>query len=319
MSAPFKRPEVTLKDMLEGMYKPGTREQSIIMKICYRERDLFALVKDIFDELGMPGAVQQANVDVGDIQWATSDGEQYGFVVERKAVSDLAASLCDPRWREQNARMNNISLDKVVMYIIEGNILGPSRGAAPKSRLGAIVKKIARDGIRVGQVNSMDETAVLLVFMHFHLEHLKRDALAPKEYFYGRGITASSKKKDTRKEHRLECFLAQINGVSPEKGHAIAKVYPTVGSLLRAYMARPSSADVLLADILYKPDGTSKPRRIGPAVSKEIAEWFDIPEWTDFSGPSKKKRKVTSDSCLDDDSFLDDHSDYAPRKKNISK
>ena len=49
-----------------------------------------------------------APLDIGDIQFRR--GEETILIIERKSVTDLAASICDGRSREQKARLFNCGL-----------------------------------------------------------------------------------------------------------------------------------------------------------------------------------------------------------------
>jgi ERCC4-type nuclease len=60
-------------------------------------------------------------LDLGDIVFRTSDGNVL-FIIERKTINDLKASICDGRLREQKARlMSNFDRSRI-MYLIEGEI-----------------------------------------------------------------------------------------------------------------------------------------------------------------------------------------------------
>jgi len=315
--------------------KPPLR--ALTMVLCYRETVLYDLVKRRMEALGMGDCVKQGSIAVGDIQWQTFDGEPFGFVVERKTVADLAASIVDPRWKEQCGRMLAMGLQDVMMYIVDGNMHSAAHGAPFKSRLGSIINKVARDKVRVAKTDSVQQTAEFLVYVHMYLEHVSASNFEQKATFsYGDYIKGSDKKRERLKEHNLERILLEVNGVSTTVAQAIKSHYPTVASLISAYLAAPERANTLLKNIVYTTVGGHQ-RFIGPAVSKEVASWFEVSQWrlptSGSSGtptaprklkpnitpkPTGAKRKIiidaddNDDGADDDDGYISDPPDASP-------
>lgn len=91
-----------------------------------------------------------------------------GLLIERKAVSDLEASILDGRYREQRSRLLAAATEWKAhpVYIIEGSLdrLG---GRLPKS---ALLKHLTRLSLRYKiqffQTTDEDDTAALILLLH---------------------------------------------------------------------------------------------------------------------------------------------------------
>lgn len=77
-----------------------------------RENDLYLLFKEIYPE------VEIRMLDIGDIHICNENGELL-LCIERKSITDVAASITDGRWNEQKLRaISNYSVNRI-MYMIE--------------------------------------------------------------------------------------------------------------------------------------------------------------------------------------------------------
>jgi ERCC4-type nuclease len=88
----------------------------LIVHIDFREKDLYNILSKITD---LPFSVVSQNLEVGDIM-ITTDSDQPLLVLERKTLSDLAASNRDGRYREQRSRLLSVKGQAIsIAYIIE--------------------------------------------------------------------------------------------------------------------------------------------------------------------------------------------------------
>lgn len=99
----------------------------------------------------------------------------YEFIIERKCVLDMIASIKDGRYREQKIRLlaecKNTTRDRhvIIVYIIEGTP-AELRLSADKTMLsGSLISSIFRDKIPVLRTYSLQDTFDLLVRMNDRL------------------------------------------------------------------------------------------------------------------------------------------------------
>ena len=78
------------------------------------------------------------NLDIGDIQYKMND--ELIYIIERKTVDDLGASINDGRYKEQKVRLLSNNKNNIY-YIIEGDI-NECKTLSKKSILGSIINMI---------------------------------------------------------------------------------------------------------------------------------------------------------------------------------
>ena len=82
---------------------------------------------EILNKLQSPIPIEEKNLSLGDFTWIYKDqldGEEYmlDFIIERKTLNDLSASILDGRYNEQKYRLKN-SPYKNIYYLFEGTEL----------------------------------------------------------------------------------------------------------------------------------------------------------------------------------------------------
>ena len=82
---------------------------------------------EILNKLHYPIPIEEKNLSLGDFTWIYKDqldGEEYmiDFIIERKTLNDLSASILDGRYNEQKYRLKN-SPYKNIYYLFEGTEL----------------------------------------------------------------------------------------------------------------------------------------------------------------------------------------------------
>ena len=176
--------------------------------------------------LGVP--VTRARLDVGDVLVAASGTL---VCVERKTWADLAASICDGRFREQKSRM--VEPDTTYCYVIEGGDL-PGwdefyRGMSYKALWGALMTTALRDGVPVFHARTTQDIAALLAYV---LGKAQEGGFAAK----GGPATlpgVAKRKRDNLAEPAaiLRAMLCTIPGMSVAKADALMAQWPTLGEL----------------------------------------------------------------------------------------
>ena len=118
-----------------------------------RENEIIKLLeKDNFNFI-------KSNLELGDIQFKHDDNIIY--IIERKTVNDLGASIKDGRYKEQKIRLlsNN---NNNIYYIIEGNI-NYCETLSTKAILGSIINMIFRDNIKIIYSKDVKQTLDIIL------------------------------------------------------------------------------------------------------------------------------------------------------------
>ena len=231
-----------------------------------RERELINLLttnKVVF---------QIETLDVGDIIFKHDD--KIIFVIERKTLNDLKASICDGRLREQKARLMSNFEKSRIMYLIEGRISTASdavvSGMPISTILGSIINTLLRDDVKVYKTNSLEETAIFT-------ERLLEKFTSEIDMFFkeNKPIDYVSTLKTQKKANMTPSVwfvsqLALIPQVSTSIATEISIVYPSLVSLVLAYQSADDEKqkEELLANIKQK-----NGRRIGEKISKRIYDF----------------------------------------------
>lgn len=242
----------------------------ILLIIDNREHELHNLIECAIPE----------QLDIGDIIYRNAETNEILLIIERKTVSDLAASICDGRHREQKMRLlgSGISLDKI-MYIIEGNV-ETVKNLPSSTLIGSIINTMLRDGIKVYKTNSTKETSIFLLRM---LEKLNKEHEMFWKYNENKTITSvdyssslkTSKKANMTPEVWFITTLSLIPQITPKIAGEIVKVYPSINELLSEYNSLDNDIlrKKLLEDITYPITG-GKTRRIGTKISEKVYNFF---------------------------------------------
>lgn len=211
-------------------------------------------------------------LDLGDIIFKNDD--QIIFVIERKTLNDLKASICDGRFREQKARLMSNFEKSRIMYLIEGRVSTASDGVVSgmsiSTILGSIINTLLRDDLKVYKTNSIDETAIfiqrLLEKFTSEIDMFFKDS-KPVDYVSTLKI---QKKANMTPTVWFVSQLALIPQVSTSIASEISTVYPSLISLVSAYQSVEDGKqrEELLANIKQK-----NGRRIGEKISKRVYEF----------------------------------------------
>jgi ERCC4-type nuclease len=239
----------------------------MLIRVDMREADLLSLFQ--INLVGTTHTLQSEALPVGDAILSSDDGATDYVVFERKSLQDLAASICDGRYKEQSLRLQafpNVPNHNVV-YIIEGDF---SRYNQRFSKIGKGALQSAMcslnyyKGFSVVRTMSIMETYDIIhsyanklaaspaPYGHYHCHH---DVGGPAQSEEGGvlgtvGYCSVLKVKQIKSENITpqnigEIMLCNIPGVSSKTAAAIVKKYPT----LRALMDALTAGENCLADI----------------------------------------------------------------------
>ena len=236
--------------------------------------------KHLLDVITQKCDYEVKQLDLGDIIF-TKDDETV-MVIERKTISDLKASICDGRNREQKARLLGCIEPSRILYLIEGSLdkdLRSKVSGLPVSTLvGSLINTQLRDGIKTYKTESLEETCQFLIKLK---QKLEKDL---DKFFKSSGGKISDSKyssslKKCKKANMTPSVwfinqLSLIPQVTERIAGKITEKYSNLCQLIGEYTRTPEHLrSKLLADIKYEIKN-SKLRRIGDKISGRIYKFF---------------------------------------------
>ena len=265
--------------------KIDVREAELIKK-CQAYIEMISNFKDI--------KLVPVQLPLGDI--ILNDGEKDLLIIERKSLSDLAASIKDGRYEEQSYRLKNLwHHNHNIIYLIEGDF---NRFNSFKDRIdkltlySALISINYFKGFSVWRSMSIDETALMMCNMAYKLNKEK-----DKQPFYSNnlsttatkeeGVTVGSevqvaaqdkdycsvvkkvKKDNITSENIGEIMLCQIPGVSSTSALAILAEFKTLPNLIKAIDANETCLNNLCTT-----DANGKSRKISKAAIATIIKFL---------------------------------------------
>ncbi|KAG5320658.1 MUS81 endonuclease, partial [Pseudoatta argentina] len=231
---------------------------------------------------------------IGDFAWIarcrkTNDELIMPYIIERKRMDDLSASIVDGRFHEQKFRLKQSGIENL-MYIVE-NIDKNSRYSVPlSSLLQASVNCLIQDGFTVKYTRNHKDSMLHLSCITKILIKLYKDkrlVICKKEYLtqtdnVGSAVRlmefkelnkASSKQRTFKVSEMFIRQLLQLKGMSIDKAMAIVERYASPQILITALGNSGKNGEQLLANIQV-----DKKRRLGPAISKTIYQLYTMNE-----------------------------------------
>jgi len=237
----------------------------MFIKIDTREQELFTKCQQIIEALPKFKDIKiiSQTLPLGDI--IINDGINDCVIIERKTLTDLAASIKDGRYEEQSYRLNGLPHhNHNIIYLIEGDI---NRFNAFKERIdkqtlySAMFSINYFKGFSVMRSTNLDETAMIACNMVYKLVGgLKTGKIA----FYNQPTPSNkqnndkednNEEKDTEKKEATEkdycsvikkvkkenitpdnigeIMLCQIPGVSSASALAILSQFKTLPNLIK--------------------------------------------------------------------------------------
>ena len=212
-------------------------------------------------------------LEVGDLVIKRSDGSVL-YIFERKTVSDLSASICDGRLREQKMRLLGCYKANQIFYIIEGNLM-KDKGVRVKggvdTLLGSITNMLLRDGIHVLRTTSLEETFLLVQKLFKKCAEFKQDEPveeAPRvEYAH---VIKKRRKDNMTPQTILHASLCLVPQISDKIADVICERIKNVGELVDFLKAGGENAFEDFEFVIKN----EKKRRIGKVASSRIHEFF---------------------------------------------
>jgi ERCC4-type nuclease len=263
--------------------KIDCREQELLKK-CQNTLEIVPSFKNL--------EIQTENLPLGDI--IINDGTTDRLIIERKSLTDLAASIKDGRYEEQSYRLNGISHhNHNIIYLIEGDLskFNTFKERIDKQTLYSAMFSINYfKGFSLMRSNSMDETAMIVCNMAYKIskdkerlgyyknianenvsqeaetEQSKDNNESNKEYC---SVIKKVKKDNITPENIGEIMLCQLPGVSSTTAMAVLKEYKTLPNLISAIQSNENC----LQDI-SSTDSNGKTRKISKTAIGTIIKFL---------------------------------------------
>jgi ERCC4-type nuclease len=229
---------------------------------------------------------------LGDFMWVkrSVEGERRGedwvldYIVERKNIDDLAASIVDKRYEEQKFRLSTSGLGRVI-YLVEGDpgkisSHGPRTVSADSLR-SAMTEVRVKNGFIVQQTSGVDGTVAYLADIHANITALN----PPPVIKYSAFCQRSAKLNKQTISHVFGRQLVQVKMVSADRARAILQKYPTPRALMDAYTSKTLDR-IDKAFLLEHLVPTNSTTRVGPKLSEALYRTFN----DDYLPVTKKKK-----------------------------
>ena len=280
----------------------------MLIKIDTRERELIKKCEDLL--VAVPAfkdlRIEVHQLPLGDIIICSNQNDKQidNILVERKTLSDLAASIKDGRYEEQSYRLNGLPLhNHNIVYLIEGD-LGKFNSFKERIDRQTIYSAMFSinyfKGFSLMRTNTMDETAFMLCNMAYKIgketgkkpyfqnkieeqeltngeingeeeqDKTNVEELAPslgtKDYC---SVIKKVKKDNITCENIGEIMLCQIPGVSSVSAIAILSKFKTLPIMIKSIQDDPTCLTGITTC-----DANGKSRKISKTTIETIVKYL---------------------------------------------
>lgn len=230
------------------------------------------------------------HLKVGDFTWIArcrrmKDELVIPYIIERKRMDDLSASIIDGRFHEQKFRLKQSGIENL-MYIVE-SIDKSSRFSIPlPSLLQASVNCLIQDGFTVKYTRNHKDSMSYLSCVTKTLIKIYKDkklvGCKKEQLFQTNDLSStihliefkefnkvSSKQRKFKVSEMFIRQLLQLKGMSIDKATAIVEHYPSPQILIVA-LENSANGEQLLANIQVG----DKKRQLGSTISKAVYQLY---------------------------------------------
>lgn len=224
---------------------------------------------------------EQYSLVIGDMLWVARKGNDLSksivlnYIVERKQIFDLAASIKDLRYFEQKYRLG-MSDCKQVFYIVEGDLSTvPQSIISRESLLTAMAMAEVQEQLLVIKTKNVDHSVRFLQCM---TENLKEDLKEGRLDLTGRPtLEEFTEKWNSKRFHAspevVWCKqLQMIRGISIDRAMALQAVYPNAESISEAFKDMVDDED-LVRGLSFLSNGKVS-KQFGKACSRRVRDFF---------------------------------------------
>lgn len=241
--------------------------------IDYREKTLLQHLKNL-ETQNIEYTTE--NLPVADIKLVKNEKN---ILIERKTLNDLWNSITTDRYIDQKQRLletrqthPNIS----IVYILEGN-LDTIPNIYKKMTYGTMINNQFTHDIKILISPNIETTWYYIqnIYSKF-VENSNDNTNTNTNTDNANTVLTLGLSKNDKIKHNLSCLqLMLIKGVSSHIAKSIIQHYPNISKLVLEYQKHSVTENQnLLKDITFQTSKTSKPRKIGIALSRKIYETF---------------------------------------------
>ena len=275
----------------------------MLIKIDTREQDLLTKCQNTITAVPKFADIKliSQTLPLGDI--IINDGTNDSIIIERKTLTDLAASIKDGRYEEQSYRLNGLNHhNHNIVYLIEGDMtrFNTFRERIDKQTLySAMFSIMYFKGFSIMRSNNLEETAMIVCNMAYKLVGGLK---AGKTGFYNNNLTntipndissgdqnnnADDTKEPTEKDYCTvitkvkkdnittenigEIMLCQIPGVSSASALAILAQFKTLPNLIKCIQ----EDETCLSNVCTT-DSNGKSRKISKTAISTIIKFLKV-------------------------------------------
>jgi len=278
----------------------------MLIKLDNREHELIKKCENLlvavpaFKEL----KIEVHQLPLGDIIICNEKTEN--ILVERKTLSDLAASIKDGRYEEQSYRLNGLPIhNHNIIYLIEGDLgkFNSFKERIDKQTIYSAMFSINHfKGFSLVRTNNLDETAFMICNMAYKIgketgkipyyqncqntleqneteTEIDQSSIISNTNTNNNNITVKDycsvikkvKKDNITPENIGEIMLCQIPGVSSVSAIAILEKYKTLPELIKAIQIDPTCLNGVSTT-----DPNGKTRKISKTIIENIVKYLSI-------------------------------------------
>lgn len=271
----------------------------VLIKIDTREQELFKICQTTKSGIANFASLQFVvePLPLGDIIIYDEVNQKDLLIIERKSLSDLAASIKDGRYEEQSYRLNGIPHhNHNIIYLIEGDLTRFNTFKERTDKLtlySAMISINYFKGFSVMRTISLEETAMLVCATAYKIGKDKTrsafyschatsdecvdegaklpdaklpDAKLPDEYCT---VVKKVKKENITSENIGEIMLCQIPGISSNTAIAIMSQFKTLPNLIKSIQENQECMNNICTQ-----DANGKSRKISKSVIATLVQYF---------------------------------------------
>lgn len=241
----------------------------LLIEIDYRESKILKLINaqqqiicnnKIYGPItinNIPFYYKISNLTVGDFIFKKN--EEILFIIERKCINDLSASIIDGRFKNQKQRLLDTNLN--IVYIIEGSVQKYS-GSIPKTTLKSSILNLIYKYNNFKVIKSECEKDTLDYLLLLYKKIINNDL----NFHIGNDNSTLTIKKKSDYDNIFINQLTCIHGVSEIIAKKIVEKYKSMNQLINTYNnLSTNECENLLIDIMI-----NEKRKLGKSLSKKI-------------------------------------------------
>lgn len=236
-------------------------------------------IKDLLIE-NIPDA-QLKNLEIGDYVFTIN--EKPFLIIERKTVTDYAASIVDARGREQKKRLIANKDNANIMYLVEGDLKKDNQSfkynkVDRHTIISSIINTMYRDKLQVFHTANVMETIFFIESVYKKLIKQGNSFLENKSSYETDLINTvkSTKKKNMTPEITFQMILNCIPGISNKVSKRIASKFTTPKNMITELLNIENKNDRLEFIKNIKMSDDEKAKKISKTVAENIIVYLGL-------------------------------------------